>query len=135
MTSPPAARAAAERWFDPTKLLKELGILRPEEIDVEAIAEYAGATVVYDELRGCGGGLVARGDRAIITADRRAPREEQRLAVAHELAHWILDRGESGLVPSDPMGVFVNWFDEEGWEEDVTPEERADGWAIALLLP
>ncbi len=134
MTSP-AARPAAERWLDPTKLLGELGILRPEEIDVEAIAEYVGATVVYEELHGCGGGLVARGDRAIITADRRASRPVQRLAVAHELAHWILDRGESGLVPSDPMGVYVSWFDEEGYEEDVTPEERADGWAAELLLP
>lgn len=134
MTSP-AGRPAAERWLDPTKLLRELGILRPDEIDVEAIAEYVGATVVYEELRGCGGGLVARGDRAIITADRRSPRPEQRLAVAHELAHWILDRGESGLVPSDPLGVYVSWFDDEGYEEDVTPEERADGWAAELLLP
>ncbi len=134
MTSP-VARPAAERWFDPTRLLEELGILRPEEIDVEAIAEYVGATVVYDELHGCGGGLVARGDRAIITADRRSERPEQRLAVAHELAHWLLDRGQSGLVPSDPMGVYVNWFDEDGYEDDVTPEERADGWAAELLLP
>ncbi len=125
----------SERWLNPTKLLDELAILHPEEIDVEAIAEYVGATVVYEELRGCGGGLVARGDRAIITADCRAPRPEQRMAVAHELAHWLLDRGESGLVPSDPWGVVVTWFDQDGYEDDVSPEHRADEWAIELLMP
>ena len=51
----------AARWLYANKLLDELAILHPEEIDVEAIAEYVGATVVYEELRGCGGGLVARG--------------------------------------------------------------------------
>ena len=127
--------AAAEPWLDATKLLRELAILHPEEIDVEAIAEHVGATVVYEELRGCGGCLMARGDRAIITADRSAPRPEQRMAVAHELAHWLLDRGESGIVPSDPWGVVVSWFDEDGYDEDVTPEHRADEWAVELLLP
>ena len=123
------------RWLYANKLLDELAILHPEEIDVEAIAEYVGATVVYEELRGCGGGLVARGDRAIITADCRASRPEQRLAVAHELAHWLLDRGESGLVPSNPWGVVVTWWDQDGNEDDVTPEHRADEWASELLLP
>ncbi len=129
MTSP------TERWRYPDRLLRELAILHPEEIEVEVIAEHLGATVVYEELRGCGGGLVACGDRAIITADRSAPRPEQRLAVAHELAHWLLDRGESGIVPSDPTGVWVTWWDEDGDEDEVTPEHRADEWAIELLLP
>lgn len=127
--------SAAERWLDATKLLRELAILHPEEIDVEAIAEHVGATVVYEELHGCGGGLMACGDRAIITADRSAPRPEQRMAVAHELAHWLLDRGESGIVPSNPWGVLVNWYDEDGHDDDVTPEHRADEWAADLLLP
>ncbi|MCP3960205.1 MAG: ImmA/IrrE family metallo-endopeptidase [bacterium] len=126
----------AERWFDPAKLLEDMAILHPEEIDVEAIAEFVGATVVYEDLRGCCGGLTARGDRAIITADRGVPRADQRMAVAHEIAHWLLDRGECGLVPSDPWGARVTWWDQDGEEDDdVTPEHRADEWAAELLLP
>ena len=29
------------------------------------------------------------------------------MAVAHELAHWILDRGEAAFVPPKPWGVTV----------------------------
>ncbi len=126
----------AERWFDPAKLLEDMAILHPEEIDVEAIAAFVGATVVDADLRGCCGGLTARGDRAIITADRGVPRADQRMAVAHEIAHWLLDRGECGLVPSDPWGARVTWWDQDGEEDDdVTPEHRADEWAAELLLP
>ena len=35
------------------ELLWELGISAPDEIDIEAIAQYCGATIVYEELHGC----------------------------------------------------------------------------------
>lgn len=33
-------------------LLRELGITEPEDIKIEAIAQYCGATIVYEPLRG-----------------------------------------------------------------------------------
>jgi len=41
-------------YKSPSRLLKELGITEPQEIDVEAIAQYCGATIVYERLEGCG---------------------------------------------------------------------------------
>ncbi len=33
------------------------------------------------------------------------------------------------------MGVWVTWWDQDGNEDEVTPEHRADEWAAELLLP
>lgn len=63
------AKPLAERFKDPSDLLDHLAIRQRDEIDVEAIAEYLGATVVYDELRGAEASIVGRGDRAIITVN------------------------------------------------------------------
>ncbi len=58
------------------------------------------------------------------------------MTVAHELAHWILDRGESGFVAASPWGEEeVEWYDEDGEPDEVSPEHRAEGWAGELLLP
>ncbi len=40
-------------WHDPAQLLRHLGVTRPEDIDVEAIARYCNARVSYQPLRGC----------------------------------------------------------------------------------
>ena len=38
------------RYRSALQLLNELGITQPNEIDIEAISEHCGATVVYDKL-------------------------------------------------------------------------------------
>ncbi len=125
----------ADRWQDPYDLIADLGIRAPEEIDVEAIAEFAGATVVYEELDGCGASTVGREDHAIITVNRSARREQQRFAAAHELGHWILDRGGAPFACTDPWPEEVEWTGDRGEDEFGTPERRADEWALALLMP
>ncbi len=125
---------AAERFRDPSHLIDELGIRAPEEIDVEAIAEFCGATVVYDRLHGCEASIIGRGDRAIITVNRQATRGRQRFSAAHELCHWLLDRGQAGFACTEEM-MEVEWWDEEGEELWIAPEHRANEWATELLLP
>lgn len=43
----------------PPELLRDLGIREPKDLDIEAIAEYCGATVVYRPLEGCEARIIA----------------------------------------------------------------------------
>jgi hypothetical protein len=70
-------------------LLDRLGIDLPEEIDVEAIAQACGATVVYEPLQGCEARIVGVRSRAVITVNTDASRARHRaitLATVRELA-------------------------------------------------
>lgn len=114
--------------YSPEKLLKELGITAPEEIDIEAIAEYCQATVIPQRLHGSAARILGFGDRAIITIDSQSLRPRQRFSAAHELGHWMMDRGKlAGFVCSEKN--FTN-----DWERD-NPERRANRYAADLLLP
>ena len=114
-------------YRSPDALLAELGVVRPEEIDVEAIAQYCGATVVYEPLRGCEARLVGYKDVAIITVDPGSRRERQRFSAAHELGHWMRDRGRAAFTCAEEL------FATE-WSRD-NPERRANDFAAELLLP
>lgn len=110
----------------PLLLLEELGISEPEDIHIEAIAEYCGATIVYEPLEGCEGRILGHGDRAIITVSTRSPRGRQRFSAAHELGHWMRDRGKVAFACSE------NTLSTE-WSAD-NPERRANRYAVDLLL-
>lgn len=56
----------------PDALLAELGIVEPADIRIEAIAQYCGATVVYEPLTGCEAYIAGHGNRAIITVNSRS---------------------------------------------------------------
>jgi hypothetical protein len=111
----------------PAVLLKELGISEPGEINIEAVAQYCGATVVYETLEGCAARIIGQGDRAIITVDSRSQRSRQRFSAAHELGHWAWDRGKIGFACTEQT------FNTE-WKS-VNPEQRANEYAADLLLP
>ena len=53
----------------PDALLQDLGITEPEELDIRAIAQHCGATIVYKRLEGCAARITGTEDRAIITLD------------------------------------------------------------------
>jgi Zn-dependent peptidase ImmA (M78 family) len=118
---------ATSRYRSPAALLKELGITEPEDIHIEAIAEYCGATIVYEPLQGCEARILGYGDRAIITVNRASPRARQRFSGGHELGHWMRDRGKIAFVCSEK--VFAT-----EWSND-NPERRANRYATDLLLP
>lgn len=114
--------------YSPENLLKELGINAPEDIDVEAIAEYCQATVIPQKLKGSAARILGIGDRAFITVDSESPRARQRFSAAHELGHWMLDRGKmANFICSEKN--FIN-----DWSVD-NPERRANRFAARLLLP
>jgi hypothetical protein len=70
------------------KLLKDLGITEPKDIDLEAIAWHCGAIVKYRPLRGCEARIVGSGSRAVISIHTEGTNTRKRYSLAHELGHW-----------------------------------------------
>ncbi|MEH3100589.1 ImmA/IrrE family metallo-endopeptidase [Sphingomonas adhaesiva] len=114
MTSP----SPAER------LLDDLEITEPDEIDVEVIAWAVGARVRYRPLPRGDARIVGMGERAIITVDDRASRVRQRFSVAHELGHWHHHRGQRLICHGGSVDA----------EADAC-EREADRYAADLLIP
>ncbi len=114
-------------YKSPTALLEELGISEPQEIKIEAIAEYCGATIVYEPLKGCEARILGHGNRAIITVNSTSLHERQRFSGAHELGHWMCDRGKIAFACAE-MVFAAEWGNEN-------PEVRANRYAADLLLP
>lgn len=107
------------------RLLHDLGITEPGEIDVEVIACVVGAAVRYRRLAVGDARIVGLGDRAIITVDDRASRVRQRFSVAHELGHWYHHRGQQLIC----HGAADQQVGAAGCERE------ADGYAAGLLMP
>ena len=112
----------------PEKLLWQYGVRDPSHIDLEAIANYRGAEVVYRPLCGCAARLVAAGDKAVISVGVGSHPGRQRFSLAHELAHWICDKDHGSFRCAN---------------EDIGPqnaeaknvEAYANGYASQLILP
>ncbi|MGE7206349.1 ImmA/IrrE family metallo-endopeptidase [Sphingomonas sp. NPDC019816] len=107
------------------RLLHDLGITEPGEIDVEVIACAVGAAVRYRRLDVGDARIVGLGERAIITVDCRASRVRQRFSVAHELGHWHHHRGQQLIC----HGAADQQDGAAGCERE------ADGYAADLLMP
>ena len=114
-------------YVAPDVLLEVLGIRDPEDIKIEAIAQYCGATILYEGLAGAEARILGYGDRAIITVNDMASRPRQRFSGAHELGHWMCDRGKIAFACTDRSFV-------REWSDD-NPERRANQYAAELLLP
>lgn len=110
-------------------MLDELGICEPTDIDVEAIAQHCGATVVYSTLHGCAARLLGSGDWAIITVDNGTTIGRQRFSAGHELGHWMRDRHQVVHACTERV------FREEWSRGSGNPEQRANRFAAELLLP
>ena len=127
LAAPWSARSRHRMIRSATKLLRDLGIEEPNEIDIEAIAQTCGATIIYKPLTGCAARIIGHGDRAIITIDEGESGERQRFSAAHELGHWTYDRGTIAFA------CVSQTFTAE-WGVD-NPERRANRFAAELLLP
>ncbi len=114
-------------YKSPKALLSELGITEPRDIQIEAIAQYCGATIVYEALSGCEARILGLGDQAIITIRKNSPRERQRFSAGHELGHWMRDRGKIAF-QCQGKDFTVEWNEDN-------PERRANRYATELLLP
>jgi hypothetical protein len=108
-------------------IIKELGISEPSDIDIEAIAQYCSATIVYERLTGCEARIVGNAERAIVTVNSESHRGRQRFSAAHELGHWMRDRNHVGF-------SCTNALFRSQWGT-VNPERGANEFAADLLLP
>lgn len=114
-------------YRQPSRLLEDLGITEPQEINIEAIAQYCGATIVYESMAGCEARIIGYGDRAIITVNDSSQRGRQRFSGGHELGHWLWDRGKAAFACTERT------FNAEWGQEN--QEQRANRYAADLLLP
>jgi len=118
---------AMKRFRRAKDLLDELGITEPEEIDLEAIAQHVGATVIRERLQGTEARIVGADDRAIITVNQDSLPTRQRFSIGHELGHWMNDRGRVDLAcGADKQERFFTGTDKES---------LANNFATELLLP
>jgi Zn-dependent peptidase ImmA (M78 family) len=109
------------------RMLMGLGIERPDEIDLEAIAWEHGAVVKYRPLDRCDAMIVGTQRRAIITVNSRAIPARQRFSLAHEIGHWHHHRGQILFCGMSDIGNPAHG--------PLDPENQADQFASDLLLP
>ena len=114
-------------YQSPDELLDDLGITEPDEIIVEALAAHSGVTIVEQPLKGCEARLIGYGDRAIITVNSASSVERRRFSAAHELGHWVRDRGRVAAACSEEM-LGARWQNKDR-------ESGANRFAADLLLP
>lgn len=114
------------RFLQAVDLLHSLGITEPDEIDLCAIAQTQGATVVEKPVRGCEARIMGYGERALIVVNSESIPSRKRFSVAHELGHWMRDvnRISLGCDPETQLG-----------SGDLNSETRADRYASDLLMP
>lgn len=109
------------------RILMELGITRPEEIDLDAIAWTLGAAVKYRPLDKCEAMIVGSASRAIITVGTTGASERRRFSLAHEIGHWHHHRGKILFCGSQEIGNPAH--------RTLDPEYQADEFASDLVLP
>jgi len=107
------------------RLLQELGITEPSEIDLEALAHHSGACVRFRPLDGCEARIIGHNDKAIITVNNRSPFRRRRFSIAHELGHWHHHRGKALVCRAEEFRP----------RDALSPERIADAYAADLLMP
>jgi Zn-dependent peptidase ImmA (M78 family) len=106
------------------RLLQELGITEPKEIDREAIATTPARACVSGRSTAAKR-IIGNGDTAIITVNAHSHYPRKRFSIAHELGHWHHHRGK----------CLVCRAEEYRPRDALSPERAADGYAADLLMP
>lgn len=111
------------------RLLWSHGVVEPDQIDLEAIANARGARVVHRHLDGCEARLVASAEQAVISVNSTGGYEgRRRFSLAHELAHWICDRKTGSFQCAKEVIGPQN-------AEAKSVEAHANAYASQLILP
>lgn len=87
------------RFLRAQELLDELGISEPENIDLDAIAQYTGATVQRAPLASAEARIVGAGDEAVITINEKSLPSRQRFSIS--LPPGATVAGFPVLMPND----------------------------------
>lgn len=108
-------------------LIEGLGIKRPEDIVLDAIAYMLGVAVEYTPLQGCEALIVGADRRAIIKVNSNSLPERQRFSLGHELGHWHHHKGKV---------LYCSHDDIEGDARRARETEQiADNYSASLLMP
>lgn len=110
-------------------LWKRYGITRPDEIDLEAIADDQGLVVRRRALTGSDARLVAVNKRGIITVNSGTHPKRQRFSIGHELGHWFRDRQTEGMTACSKNDVAPSN------QKAKTSEAEANVFSADLILP
>jgi Zn-dependent peptidase ImmA (M78 family) len=106
------------------RMLIELGISEPKEIDLDAIAWTRGAVVNYRPMDDCEATIVGSMRRAVNSINCRSMPERRRFSLAHEIGHWHYHRGRILFCGKNDVCNFAN--------DALDPERRADEFATWL---
>lgn len=109
---------------------RDMGISVPDEADIEVIAYFCGARVEYRPLTNCAARIIGKNNQAIITVDEASSTERQRFSVAHELGHWMGDRGDIAV---SCRAAAMSSTRLQGVAND--REAAANRFAVELLMP
>ncbi len=114
---------------DPERLLFSYGVTAPRHIDLDAIAAQQQVEVIYRRLDGCEARLVRVGQRGVISVNKASPNlGRRRFSLAHEIAHWICDRGRTAFACS------INDIGPQN-ADTRSVETSANAYASQLVLP
>jgi IrrE N-terminal-like domain len=116
-----------DRLRSAERILQELGIECPQDIDLEAIAWTLGAAVKYRPLDKCEAMIVGGERRALITVNSKAIPARRRFSIAHEIGHWHHHRGRILFCGARDIGNPA--------DDALNPEKQADQFASDLILP
>lgn len=109
------------------RLLMQFGVLRAQDIDLEAIAWHLGAVVKYRHMDSADGTIIGSLTRAVIAINSSTIPTRQRFSLAHELGHWHFHRGKVLFCGPADIGSFAGG--------PLDPERQADAFASDLILP
>ena len=111
------------------RVLSDLRIKRPEEIDVELIAAHLGVSVLFRQLEHEEGRLLRSGSTGIIVVAQSARDSGRwRFVVAHELGHYVRH-------PKLDQFALCTDVDLESWYHASGHEIEANAFASELLMP
>lgn len=115
------------------QILKKFGIKEPP-VPIKQVAQELGLNIepaaLGNEVSGI---LVIQGDKGIIGYNRAHAEVRQRFTIAHELAHYLLHRGERPIFIDRKYAVYLR-SGKSSTGEDLQ-EIQANQMAAALLMP
>lgn len=117
----------------PDDILKQLGIYKPDDIDLDLVAFSLNADVKRIQLSDCEGNIIGTDKKAIISVSIDAHPQRQRFSLGHELGHWVNDRGKNLTYRCDTTEMRQRTFTKNNFRQQ--KEVRANKFSAELLMP
>lgn len=111
-------------------LLHSLNITAPDGLDLTLVANHLNVELRFESLEKCAANIVGVGEHAIVTVDRNSSESRKRFSIAHEIGHWIYDRGR-GIYLCEKNDLNHPW---NGQTKSNSVEQRANRFAAELLM-